>query len=146
LDFGPLLDFGMTDQTVKSTVYYDGSCSLCRAEIGYYGRQDVSGALCFVDVSLGTVPMPASLTQPDAMRRFHAVSGDGILVSGAAAFVEVWRQLPRWRWLAEVASWPGVLIALEHGYRTFLPVRPIISGLFRRVRWLRQRFNSDASL
>ena len=35
----------------KSTVYFDGSCPLCQAEIGYYRRKDQAGALCFVDVS-----------------------------------------------------------------------------------------------
>jgi predicted DCC family thiol-disulfide oxidoreductase YuxK len=30
----------------KSTVYFDGSCPLCREEIKYYRRTDQAGALC----------------------------------------------------------------------------------------------------
>ena len=35
----------------KSTVYFDGWCPLCRAEIGCYRRMNKAGVLCFVDVS-----------------------------------------------------------------------------------------------
>jgi len=117
----------------KSTVYFDGSCSLCRAEIRYYRRKDQDRALCFVDISeTGAVP-PDGITRERAMRRFHVRASDGHLLSGAAAFVEVWTRLPRWRWAARAASLPGSLIALEWGYRIFLPVRPFISRLFGRA-------------
>jgi predicted DCC family thiol-disulfide oxidoreductase YuxK len=116
-----------------STVYFDGSCALCRAEIGHYRGQDQANALCFVDVSDPDAAVPAGLSQRAAMDRFHVRAGNGELVSGAAAFVEVWRRLPRWRWAARIAAWPGVLAALELGYRLFLPVRPVISRLFGRL-------------
>ncbi|BAM90783.1 hypothetical protein S58_48040 [Bradyrhizobium oligotrophicum S58] len=117
-------------------MYYDGSCPLCRAEIGYYRRTDEAGALCFVDVSTADAAAPDGMTQREAMQRFHVRAGDGRVLSGAAAFVEVWRRLPRWRWAARLASLPGVLAGLELGYRLFLPVRPFIS---RRVARLQQR-------
>ncbi len=41
----------MESELPKSTVYFDGSCSLCRAEIGYCRRKDQERALCFVDIS-----------------------------------------------------------------------------------------------
>ena len=108
-------------------MYFDGSCSLCRAEIGYCRRKDQERALCFVDISeTGAVP-PEGITQERAMKRFHVRASDGRVLSGAAAFVEVWTRLPRWRWAASAASLPGALIALEWGYRFFLPVRPFIS-------------------
>ncbi|MDU6494072.1 DUF393 domain-containing protein [Bradyrhizobium sp.] len=126
----------MEPERATSTVYYDGSCPLCRAEIGYYSRTDQDGALCFVDVSAAGAAPPEGLTQSEAMARFHVRAGDGRLLSGAEAFVEVWRRLPRWRWAARLASLPGVLAVLELGYRLFLPVRPFIS---RGVARLQQR-------
>jgi predicted DCC family thiol-disulfide oxidoreductase YuxK len=121
----------------NSTVYFDGSCPLCRAEIGHYQRQDQDRALCFVDISeTGAIP-PDGVTREGAMKRFHVRAGDGRVLSGAAAFVEVWTRLPRWCWAARVASLPGALIALEWGYRIFLPVRPFISHLFGRALGLR---------
>jgi predicted DCC family thiol-disulfide oxidoreductase YuxK len=122
-----------TEQPAKSTVYYDGSCPLCRAEIGYYRRTDDAGALCFVDVSTAAAAPPEGMTQLQAMQRFHVRAGDGRVLSGAAAFIEVWRRLPRWRWAARVASLPGALAVLELGYRLFLPVRPFISRTVARI-------------
>jgi len=127
----------------KSVVYFDGSCPLCRAEIGYYRRTDRAGALCFVDVSETSAETPGGVTRQRAMQRFHVLTRDGRVLSGAAAFVEVWRNLPKWRWAARVASLPGVLAALELGYRMFLPVRPFISRLFRQV--LQRRLVGDGA-
>jgi predicted DCC family thiol-disulfide oxidoreductase YuxK len=122
-------------------VFFDGSCPLCRAEIGYYHRQDQAGALCFVDVSdPGAVP-PEGITQRRAMERFHVRARDGSVLSGAAAFAEVWTRLPKWRWAARAASLPGALAALELGYRIFLPVRPIISRVFGRILKLQSVFD-----
>jgi hypothetical protein len=67
------------------------------------------------------------------MARFHVRTGSGELVSGARAFVSVWRALPRWAWAARVASLPGATLALEIGYRLFLPVRPLLSRLAARI-------------
>jgi predicted DCC family thiol-disulfide oxidoreductase YuxK len=117
----------------ESTVYFDGSCPLCRAEIVYYRRQDQAGAFCFVDVSETGAVTPEGITPQRAMQRFHVRTGDGQVLSGAAAFVEVWARLPNWRWAARTASLPGALAALEFGYRMFLPVRPFISRLFGGV-------------
>ncbi|MGJ4903501.1 DUF393 domain-containing protein [Bradyrhizobium sp. HKCCYLS2058] len=123
----------MAPEPAQSTVYFDGSCPLCRAEIGYYGRTDQAGALCFVDVSEPGAETPDGVTQQQAMARFHVRASDGRLLSGAAAFVEIWRRLPRWCWAARVASMPGALAVLEFGYRLFLPVRPLISRGLGRI-------------
>jgi predicted DCC family thiol-disulfide oxidoreductase YuxK len=125
----------------KSTVYFDGSCPLCREEIKYYRRTDQAGALCFVDVSEAGAVTPEGITQQRAMERLHVRARDGRIFSGAAAFVEVWTCLPKWRWAARAASLPGALAALELGYRMFLPVRPFISRVFGQVLKLHQVFD-----
>ena len=136
----------MDPQLPKSTVFFDGSCPLCRAEIGYYRREDQCRALCFIDISeTGGIP-PEGITQARAMKRFHVRASDGRILSGAAAFVEVWTRLPRWRWAAHAASLPGALIALEWGYRIFLPVRPLISRFFGRVLGLQAVIRGAKSL
>ena len=127
----------MKAEPTRSTVYFDGSCPLCRAEIGYYRRKDASGALCFIDVSKPNALVPDGLTQRLAMERFHVRAGNGELLSGAAAFIEVWARLPRWRWAARAAALPGILALLELGYRLFLPARPALAVIFGRIKRLR---------
>ena len=124
----------MESQLPKSTVYFDGSCPLCRAEIGYYQRKDQYSALCFVDISeTGGIP-PEGITQERAMKRFHVRASDGRVLSGAAAFVEVWTRFPRWCWAARLAGLPGVTPLLEVGYRLFLPIRPYLSKAFGKLK------------
>lgn len=123
----------MAAEKTELTVYYDGSCPLCRAEISHYAGQKGADALCFVDVSRADAPLPEGLQREQAMARFHVRDGEGRLVSGAPAFVSIWRALPRWGWAARIASVPGVTPVLELGYRLFLPVRPFISRALARL-------------
>ena len=123
----------MQTESSKSTIYFDGSCPLCQAEIAHYRGTDRAGALCFVDVSATDASLPDGLTRVQAMERFHARDRNGQLLSGAAAFVEVWSRLPTWRWAARAAALPGAMSALEGGYRLFLQIRPFIARLFGKL-------------
>ena len=113
-----------------ATVYFNGSCPLCRAEIALYRRQAKADTLCFVDVSNPTVALGEDLDQEQAMRRFHVRKEDGRLVSSATAFVEIWKQLPRWRWAARATATLGLLPLLETAYALFLSARPHVAWLF----------------
>jgi len=117
----------------KTTVFYDGACPLCRAEISHYEKQDSEGALTLVNVADPDADLPAGIERGQALARFHVATQAGHVVSGAAAFVEVWGKLPGWRWLARIAKVPGVVSVLELGYRAFLPMRPLIVGLYVRL-------------
>lgn len=122
----------------RCTVYYDGACPLCAAEIGLYEAQDRgpggAGAVTFVDISRPGSALPHGVTREAALARFHVTDGAGRVLSGAAAFVALWRSLPRWRWLARLAALPGVPWMLERAYRLFLRLRPGIVALWRRLR------------
>lgn len=115
------------------TVYYDGSCPLCRREIALYQRQRGAERLAWNDVSAGA-PTGADLSCETAMRRFHVRDAQGRLHSGAAGFARLWRSLPGWRGLGWLAAVPPISWLLELAYRTFLPLRP------RLQRWVRARW------
>ena len=124
----------MTQSEPSLTVYYDGACPLCRAEIGHYRAQEGAGTILFLDASTQTGDLPHGLTREQAMARFHVRLSDGRIVSGSQAFVEIWKTLPRWRWAARLAGLPGVPPLLEVGYRLFLPIRPYLSKAFGKLK------------
>ena len=112
------------------TIYYDGSCPLCRREIAFYRRLRATMRLDWVDVSQGV--KPDGLSCEAAMRRFHVRDERGRLLSGGAAFSRLWRALPGWRVLGWCFAWPPLSWALEAAYRAFLPLRPRLQRLARR--------------
>ncbi len=59
------------------------------------------------------------------MARFHVRLGSGEVVSGAAAFIALWRATPRFRLLGRIASIPPLPWLLEGAYRGFLKLRPL---------------------
>ncbi|MCJ2036494.1 DUF393 domain-containing protein [Methylobacterium sp. J-068] len=112
------------------TVYYDGACPLCAAEIRLYRRSAGAARIAWIDVGAeGSADPGADLTRSAARARFHLRRPDGTLVSGAAGFAALWAVLPRWRILARIAGLPGVTGLGEAAYRLFLPWRPWIARL-----------------
>ncbi len=113
------------------TVWHDGTCPLCRREIALMRRLDWRGAITFIDVTSADVAS-CPIDRADLLARFHARE-DGVLLSGAAAFAAMWRQIPVLRPLGLAARSPLVLALLERTYRRFLRVRPRLQRLVART-------------
>lgn len=114
------------------TVYFDGSCPLCRREIGFYKNSAGADQIRWEDISRvldGQVAGDLSCQQ--AMARFHVRAADGSLKSGAAAFVELWLSLKNWYWLGWMFAHPPGVWFLEKCYVGFLRIRPAIQ---RRIK------------
>jgi predicted DCC family thiol-disulfide oxidoreductase YuxK len=118
------------------TVYFDGSCPMCRAEIAIYRRLPQSAVIDWVDVSSGP-DLGGALSCEAAMARFHVRDPQGRLYSGAAAFSQMWRLFPGWRWLGWLSAVPPMSWLFELAYRLFLPVRP------RLQKWMRRGSGED---
>lgn len=114
------------------TVYYDGSCPLCRREIAFYRQRKGAEAICWVDVAdTKNTNLGPDLDVAQAISRFYVRTEEGRLRSGAAGFAALWSTLPGFRWVGRIAGAPPIVWALELGYRVFLRIRP----------WLQRRIS-----
>ena len=109
-------------KTTASEVFYDGACPVCRREIAMWkdakGLEDVA----FVNVAEA---VPEGMDQQELLARFHVRRSDGAIVSGAAAFLALWRG-HAWLWPVGVAldRWPFRPL-LDIGYAGFLKLRKL---------------------
>lgn len=92
----------------KTEILYNGRCPICAAEIAHYERRATEAGAPLLFTDLNAAPLESwGLSSDQAMRRLHARQG-GRIISGFPAFLVIWRELPRMRWLARVLSMPGL--------------------------------------
>ena len=105
-------------------VLYDGKCGLCSKEIAYYRRVAPGGVFNWLDIATDPRPLAVfGLSQPQALRRLHVRDAEGQWHVGVAAFILIWRYLPRWRFLAVILSIPGVREVADGLYNRFADYR-----------------------
>ncbi len=138
------------ETAAKLTVFYDGACPLCRREIDFYRRRRGASELAWIDVSQHAEnEVVPGLTKSQALARFHTRRPDGTLVSGGAAFAELWAALPTFRALGGIMKRPPLVWALDLAYPLFLKFRPRLQRLLAAKpasglpRWLEQDLRSD---
>ena len=112
------------DPAAAQAVFYDGGCPICRREIAAYRGMRGMDAIEWRDVTDAGTDL-CGLDRDAAMARFHARRADGEVVSGAAAFLAVWRRSDRLRPVAVALDRQPFRAVLELGYRGFLKVRPL---------------------
>ena len=117
-------------RTEKLQVFYDGGCPLCSREIAFYRRQQGAEQIAWSDVS-GTSEgeMVPGLSQDEALSRFHVAKPDGSLISGGAAFAELWAVLPAFRPIGRLLRHPFFLWMLNGAYDLFLKLRPFFRSV-----------------
>lgn len=113
-----------TDTKQAAEVFYDGACPICSREIAVYRKMDGLETAAWTDVSQPGAA-PEGVTQAEALARFHIRRQDGEIVSGARAFLAIWRRSPRLRWLAVALDRRPLVDALELAYCGFLKLRPL---------------------
>jgi predicted DCC family thiol-disulfide oxidoreductase YuxK len=79
-------------------VYYNKSCSICRAEINLYKKQNIK-EIDWIDITNNTVAEKnTSKDDKSLLRRLH-VEEDGRIFDGAEAFLLVWKKIPKYKFL-----------------------------------------------
>jgi len=93
----------------------------------HYRRLRGSENFCFVDIT--SPAFDANREGVDAYkvhRVMHVKRADGSLATGVDAFVEIWRRLPQYRWVAYVSNQVWLKPLLRLGYHVFAAVRPYL--------------------
>ena len=79
-------------------VYYNESCSICRAEINLYKKQNIK-EIQWVDITNNMVAEKnTSKDNKTLLRRLHVEDG-GQVFEGAKAFLLVWKKIPKYKFL-----------------------------------------------
>ena len=79
-------------------VYYNKSCSICRAEIDLYKKQNIK-EIDWIDITNNTIAEKDTLKDNNSLlRRLHVEEG-GQIFDGAEAFLLVWKKIPKYRFL-----------------------------------------------
>lgn len=121
----------------KTTVLYNASCPICSYEIDHYAAysEEKSLPIAFDDLNKADALCRWGLDADTAARRLHVLK-DGQLLSGIPAFIALWREMPRYQWLARIVSLPGVFRIACWSYD--LVLAPLI------YRWHLRRLKREA--
>ncbi|MDD2734632.1 MAG: DUF393 domain-containing protein [Desulfuromonadaceae bacterium] len=114
-------------------IFYDGSCSVCAAEIEQYLRQDNGGKLVAVDIHAPDFdPEPYHISLDAFMYELHVIDRSGAIYRGVESFWAIWQAFP-------ASTLYGIMGAVIH-MPLINPVARLMYKGFARIRpWLPKR-------
>ena len=91
-----------------TTVLFNGDCEICSKEICVYKTYGAGKGLPidFKDINASDLNQ-FGLTRDETARQLHVIKNYE-LFKGVKAFVVLWNEMPRYRFLARIFSLPGV--------------------------------------
>ncbi|WP_050525977.1 thiol-disulfide oxidoreductase DCC family protein [Pseudorhodobacter aquimaris] len=92
----------------STSVLYNANCPVCNFEIRHYAQYAHSNGLPIRFDDLNSEAGEQWGLDPDTAARRLYVLHDGRLTSGLPAFLVLWAQMPRYRWLAQIVGLPGI--------------------------------------
>ena len=117
----------MATQLQKLTLFYDGKCPLCQAEILFLSDRNKAHLLDFIDIHTKRFdPQAIGVSCEQALAAMYGQYADGTLIHGVRVFPEAYQRvgLP---FLAWIFSRPALQPILQGGYKLFANNRHGIS-------------------
>lgn len=128
-------------------IFFDGSCSVCAAEMDIYRRKGQGDRLYFIDISAPDFdPTPYGISMEAFIYEMHAIDRENPVYRGLEAFRAIWLAFPaatRYGLLGALVTLPGIDLLARLAYRCFarirkfLPIRSYLTelrqGLGRRA-------------
>jgi len=96
-------------------VYYNESCSICRAEINLYKKQNIK-KIDWIDITNNAkAEKDTSKDDKSLLRRLH-VEEEGQIFDGAKAFLLVWKKIPKYKFLYNFFKTPVIFTLFSFFY------------------------------
>ena len=96
-------------------VYFNNSCNICRAEINLYKKQNIED-IEWVDITDNKSAELETLKDDKALlRRLHIKDGEKV-ISGAEAFLLVWKKIPKYKFLYTFFKIPIIFTLFSYFY------------------------------
>ena len=87
-------------------VLFNDSCPICSKEINHY--KSLENDINWIDINdLEISTKLSGKSHKDLLRRLHVVK-DNEVYSGVKAFVIMWRNIPKYKWIGNLVALPGV--------------------------------------
>jgi len=104
-------------QTTETRALYNGDCPVCDKEMCAYADYAARSDLPIAFDDLNKIDLARwGVTEDEATRLLH-VMHEGELHVGWDAFLVLWAQMPRYRWLARIGRVPILRQALAWVYK-----------------------------
>ena len=96
-------------------VYYNESCSICRAEVNLYKKQNIK-EIEWIDIT-NNIDAEKNTSKDDKtlLRRLHVEEG-GKVFGGAKAFLLVWKKIPKYKFLYSFFKLPIIFTLFSFFY------------------------------
>ena len=101
-------------------VFYDDGCPLCDSEIEHYKKIKTIHEIDWLGIhSRWDDIQQYGFSKETLLRRIHAVHSNGQVVSGASAFVLIWKSLRYYNWLGRIVVTFRLVPILDFFYKPF---------------------------
>ncbi len=96
-------------------VYFNNSCKICKAEIDLYKKEKIKEIewIDITDNNLAT--QETSKNSKELLRRLHVKDGEKVL-EGAEAFLILWKEMPKYKFLYNFFKLPVIFNLFSFGY------------------------------
>lgn len=101
----------------NDTLYFDGACPICRAEIDKLARF-TRGKLDLVDIH-DLDEGAAAIDRATLLSRLHLKTADGRWITGLRANIRAWHHTP-FRYLWQLLDWPLIRLVSHRAYEFWL--------------------------
>jgi len=111
------------------TIFYDGFCPLCSAEINQLKAFDSENQLAFQDIqAVDFLQRYPYIDKLEVNRVLHGQLSNGEMIYGLDVTCLAWKTVGRHRWLS-ILRWPVIRWFSDHVYTYFARHRNRISSL-----------------